>query len=99
MVSGHGELNLAAAARGLKVPNATRACDRLVGTGLLSRHEDRPNRRNLVLELTGEGQRLVETTLDHRRRAVDASSPACRMSAVRVLCRFCVPSPARGRGG
>jgi DNA-binding MarR family transcriptional regulator len=87
MVSRHGELNLVAVARGLGVhpSNATRACDRLVAAGLLSRREDPADRRNLLLTLTGEGERLVESVLAHRRRAVEeilARMPADRRAAL-----------------
>jgi DNA-binding MarR family transcriptional regulator len=50
--------------------NATRICDRLVGAGLMERHEDPADRRYIRLELTGKGQDLVETVLQHRRQAI-----------------------------
>src|SRR5690348_7735059 len=61
MVASRGPLNLAAVARGLGVhpSNATRACDRLVSAGLLDRRDDPDDRRNLLLQLTEEGRRLV----------------------------------------
>lgn len=72
MVASRGPLNLAAVADGLGIhaSNATRACDRLVGAGLLDRRDDPADRRNLVLELTGSGRALVGQVMDYRRAAV-----------------------------
>lgn len=72
MVASRGPLNLGAVADGLGIhpSNATRACDRLVGAGLLDRRDDPADRRNLVLELTGAGRRLVGEMMDHRRTAI-----------------------------
>lgn len=66
-------LNLSALADALGVhaSNATRACDRLVRAGLLSRKESTQDRRNLRLELTAEGQALLGRVMDHRRTAFD----------------------------
>lgn len=65
MVSSRGPLNLGAVAAGLGVhpSNATRAVDRMVGAGLLSRSDDPTDRRNLVLELTPAGQALVDQVM------------------------------------
>jgi DNA-binding MarR family transcriptional regulator len=72
MVASRGPLNLAAVARGLGVhpSNATRACDRLVASGLLDRRDDPGDRRNLLLQLTEEGHRLVDGVMDRRRHAI-----------------------------
>jgi DNA-binding MarR family transcriptional regulator len=72
MVASRGPLNLAAVARGLGVhsSNATRVCDRLVVAGLLDRRDDPADRRNLQLDLTEEGRRLVDRMMDHRRAAI-----------------------------
>jgi DNA-binding MarR family transcriptional regulator len=74
MVASRGPLNLGAVARGLGVhpSNATRACERLVVAGLLERHDDPADRRNLVLELSIKGQELVDRVMDHRRDAIAA---------------------------
>lgn len=85
VVASQGPLNLAAVARRLGVhsSNATRACDRLVAAGLLDRRDDPADRRNLQLDLTEEGHRLVERVMDHRRKAImDALG---RMSSVERL--------------
>jgi DNA-binding MarR family transcriptional regulator len=82
MVASRGPLNLAAVARGLGVhsSNATRACDRLVAAGLLDRRDDPSDRRNLQLDLTEKGRRLVEQVMDHRRAAI--TDALARMPAV-----------------
>jgi DNA-binding MarR family transcriptional regulator len=48
---------------GVHPSNATRAVDRMVGAGLLSRSDDPTDRRNLVLELTPAGQALVDQVM------------------------------------
>jgi DNA-binding MarR family transcriptional regulator len=72
MIASRGPLNLGAVARvlGVHASNATRACDRLVAAGLLSRQDDPADRRNLYLELTAQGQALVDGVMDRRRRAI-----------------------------
>lgn len=72
MIASRGPLNLGAVARGLGVhpSNATRACDRLVLAGLLDRRDDPADRRNLQLQLTDEGRRLVDDVMDRRRHAI-----------------------------
>src|SRR5689334_3629640 len=74
MIASTGPLNLGAVARGLGVhpSNATRACDRLVAAGLLDRSDDPADRRNLQLQLTEDGRRLVEGVMDRRRHAIAA---------------------------
>jgi DNA-binding MarR family transcriptional regulator len=94
MVASRGALNLGAVARGLGVhpSNATRACDRLVSAGLLDRRDDPVDRRNLQLQLTDEGQRLVDGVMDRRRHAIAAvleRMPALQRTAlVPVLVTF-----------
>ena len=96
MVSSRGPLNLGAVAAGLGVhpSNATRAVDRLVGAGLLSRSDDPTDRRNLVLELTAAGQALVDKVMNERRAAIAeilGRMPASRRRAlVPVLRSFAV---------
>jgi DNA-binding MarR family transcriptional regulator len=74
LVSQRGTLNLNALARAMNVhpSNATRACDRLVAAGLLSRSDAADDRRNLALELTDDGRELIETLVEHRREAIGA---------------------------
>jgi DNA-binding MarR family transcriptional regulator len=72
LVSGRGPLNLLALAQAMDVhpSNATRAVDRLVAAGLLRRAESPVDRRNQILELTGDGRALIESVIEHRRVAV-----------------------------
>lgn len=74
MVASRAAPNLGAVAAGLGVhpSNATRAVDRLVTAGLLDRREDPTDRRNLVLELTAEGDELLERVMQQRRAAIGA---------------------------
>jgi DNA-binding MarR family transcriptional regulator len=94
MVQSRGPMNLNAVARGLTVhpSNATRACDRLVQAGLLSRRDDPADRRNLLLELTDGGRRLVARVMDRRRSAIAEvlreMSPVHRRALVPVLQSF-----------
>lgn len=69
MIDAKGPLNLSAVAEGLGVnaSNASRACDRLVGAGLLDRRPDERDRRSVVLRLTDRGQRLVDTVVRQRQ--------------------------------
>ncbi|NMN99061.1 MarR family winged helix-turn-helix transcriptional regulator [Antrihabitans stalactiti] len=72
LIESRGTLNLngLASAMGIHPSNATRACDRLVATGLLIRRESATDRRNLVLELTDRGRDLVDSVIAHRRATV-----------------------------
>jgi DNA-binding MarR family transcriptional regulator len=73
MISSRGPLNLAAVAEGLGVhpSNISRACDRLVGAGLLDRSDDPNDRRNLVLTLTDDGRRLLGQVNRQRRAHIE----------------------------
>lgn len=73
IVATQGPQNLGTLARHLDVhpSNATRACDRLVRSGLLARNENPTDRRQLRLELTGVGRRMIESMMDHRRRQIE----------------------------
>jgi DNA-binding MarR family transcriptional regulator len=68
IVWGLGTANVNAVAEGLGVDpsNASRACDRLVKAGLLTRQQADHDRRNVVLALSPEGQRLVDSVMQHR---------------------------------
>jgi DNA-binding MarR family transcriptional regulator len=94
MVSSRGSLNLGAVAAGLGVhpSNATRAVDRLVTAGLLSRSDDPTDRRNLVLDLTPEGEALVARVMGDRRAAIaqilERMPPSRRRALVPVLRAF-----------
>lgn len=72
IVATKGTTNLGtlATALGVHASNASRACDRLVDAGLLERRESTADRRNLALELSPKGRRLVESVMQRRRLAV-----------------------------
>ena len=53
---------------GVTASTATRTCDRLVERGLVQRRESEVNRRELHLELTERGRRLVDRATRARRR-------------------------------
>lgn len=83
MIASLGPLNLAAVADGLGVhpSGISRACERLVIAGLLNRTDNPLDRRNLVLDLTDAGARLVGQVDQQRRRAIEdilAKMPARR---------------------
>ena len=74
LISSRGAVNLNVLAQlmGIHPSNATRACDRLVTAGFLSRTESPADRRRLVLELTDAGHALVDAVDAHRRTAIAA---------------------------
>lgn len=49
--------------------NASRTCDRLVRAGLLSRRASPHDRRRVELNLTADGEELLDTVTAHRRAA------------------------------
>lgn len=73
LVYTRGPLNLASVADALDVnpSNASRTCDRLIRAGLLDRRESAVDRRNVVLNLTPTGRRLVEKVNKRRRAAIE----------------------------
>lgn len=70
VVQARGHLNLSgvAALTGTHTSNASRTCDRLVTAGLLTRRDDPDDRRNVQLELTAAGRKLVTSVMRRRRR-------------------------------
>ena len=50
----------------------TRMCSRLVARGLVARKPSALDRREVVIELTAQGQGLVDEVTDKRRREIDA---------------------------
>lgn len=94
LVSSRGPMNLNALAAAMDVhaSNASRSCDRLVAAGLLRRAESPLDRRNLVLELTDEGDRLIQTLVDHRRTAIaevlERVPPSRRRALVNAMQAF-----------
>jgi DNA-binding MarR family transcriptional regulator len=73
-------LNLSAVAAGLGVnaSNASRTCDRLVAEGLISRGQDRIDRRHVALTLTQQGRDFVEKLM--ARREQELATIANRMT-------------------
>ncbi len=74
ILDSRGPIGLAAlaTAMGVHPSNATRACDRLVALGLLTRRDNPDDRRYLALELTESSHQLIDTVMSLRRRAIEA---------------------------
>jgi DNA-binding MarR family transcriptional regulator len=72
VVSAHGPTTLVrlAARLGVNASTAQRSVDRLVTGGLLHRRDNPEDRRELVIELTDEGIRLVAAVTAKRRAAI-----------------------------
>lgn len=72
VVCSRGSMSLGefAEASNLHLSTASRMCDRLVGMGLLDRTDDPDNRRQLILNLTTKGERLVQDVFARRRAAL-----------------------------
>src|SRR6478736_2742861 len=68
-----GPMHLTALAEdmGVHPSNATRACDRLVASGLLDRRDNPDDRRHLLLDLTPEGRELIDGIIGRRRAAIE----------------------------
>src|SRR3954451_14839452 len=73
IVWGLGTANVNAVAEGLGVnaSNASRTCDRLVKAGLLTREQHDGDRRNVVLQLSEDGQRLIDSVMHQRCTELD----------------------------
>jgi hypothetical protein len=75
----------------------TRMCSRLVARGLVVRTPSAIDRREVVIELTEQGLRLVNVVMDKRHREIDAvvrrMTPEDRKRVVSALELF---SDARG---
>ena len=56
---------------GVHPSNATRTCDRLVRAGLLDRRPAEDDRRQVVLTVTPDGERLLERVMSHRRESIE----------------------------
>ena len=63
-----GTANVNAVAEGLaaNASNASRTCDRLVRTGLLTREQADDDRRHVALRLSPKGQALIDSVMQHR---------------------------------
>ena len=98
------DLNVTGLARVLGAsPSATsRLCDRLVAAGLLVR-VPAASRREILLRLTGSGQRLAAWIRDQRRaalaRVLEAISPDGREDLARGLSELLTQPDAPGPGG
>ncbi len=77
VIASHRSVTLSelAAATGLHISRASRACDRMVQDDLIHRGDDPDDRRHLSLTLTERGQRLVTQVATARREAIE---PALR---------------------
>ena len=80
IVWGLGTANVNAVAEGLgaNASNASRACDRLVRAGLLTRQQSEDDRRNVVLRLSEDGQALIDSVM--QRRCTELEQIASRLS-------------------
>jgi DNA-binding MarR family transcriptional regulator len=74
LLDGHGETNLVMLADRLLVNPSTalRMVDRLVSRGLISRQVNPDSRREVLLRLTGPGQRIVDEVTARRREEIAA---------------------------
>lgn len=74
---------------GVHTSSVTRVCDRLARSGLLSRRLNPENRREVVLEVTEAGRRVVRQVLDVRsdemRRILSALPASARRDLVRLV--------------
>lgn len=74
VVSLQGAQTVSALAERLDVhaSTMTRMCSRLVSRGLVARKPSALDRREVVIELTAQGQGLVNEVMDKRRREIDS---------------------------
>lgn len=93
-VSGRPALNVSALAEhlGIGLPAASRLCDRLEAGGLLRRTVQPGDRREVHLEITADGQRLLADVTErlsvHLAAAFDDVPPAQRARLEQVLRAF-----------
>ncbi len=93
-VDRHGPLNLStlAAHLGMTLSAAGRLVDRLDGADLLSRFPAPHSRREIRIETTGQGRRVLERLRSARRRRIgevlERMEPADRQVLARVLLGF-----------
>jgi DNA-binding MarR family transcriptional regulator len=94
VLHGHGVINLNRLADLLAVNSSTamRMIDRLLASELVSRRDNPANRREVLLDLTDEGHRLVQQVSDARRaeiaRIVKAMPAGERNELVNALRAF-----------
>ncbi|HEY0644067.1 MAG TPA: MarR family transcriptional regulator [Nocardioides sp.] len=89
LLNSRGPMNLSALAEHLDVnpSNASRTCDQLVNEGLAVRRTDEADRRNVVLELTKQGSRLVADLMTQRRRLIDGVVSRMSVTDQKALAR------------
>jgi DNA-binding MarR family transcriptional regulator len=96
LLDGHGETNLVTLADRLLVNPSTalRMVDRLANRGLISRRVNPDSRREVLLRLTGPGQRIVDEVTARRREeiaAIVARMPArARTGLVKAMRSFAI---------
>ncbi len=73
VLSAHGSTRLVelAARLGVGASTAQRSVDRLVASGLVDRRENDKDRREVVIDLTAAGRRLVKRVTARRRTAIE----------------------------
>lgn len=67
---GSSRLNQLAERLGVGPSSALRTVDKLVAAGFVARAENQADRREVILELTGDGRRLVDRVTASRRREI-----------------------------
>lgn len=72
VLRGHGEtrLNRLADRLGVTPSTALRTVDRLIASDLVTRRENVQDRREVVIELTARGRRVVDRVTERRREAI-----------------------------
>jgi DNA-binding MarR family transcriptional regulator len=72
VLRGHGEtrLNLLAERLAVSPSTALRTVDRLIDAALVTRRENAQDRREVVIELTTRGRRVVDRVTERRRAAI-----------------------------
>ncbi|SDP41117.1 DNA-binding transcriptional regulator, MarR family [Pedococcus dokdonensis] len=72
VLRGHGEtrLNRLADRLGVTPSTALRSVDRLIASDLVTRRENTQDRREVVIELTPRGRRVVDHVTERRREAI-----------------------------
>lgn len=83
----HGatRLNRLAARLGVNASTTLRTVERLIAAGLVDRRENAEDRREVVIELTPPGQRLVDDVTHRRRRAIEEIALAMPRRQRRLL--------------
>ena len=73
VLAGHGpsRLNRLAERLDVQASTALRTVDRLIEAGFVARRENQADRREVVIELTRAGRRLVDSVTRRRRAAIE----------------------------